>query len=391
MGMIDDLKSLGWKIKFAGIAAAATIVIFGGDVVIHQIGSYGAIGRVDLGWFSIPFTYLGIIGITNAINLLDGLNGLAGGVSLLGFLFMGIAALIAGNIMLALVCFAFVGALGAYLLFNFPKARVFMGDTGSLFLGFSLSITAVMLTQDANTSVDSMFPVLVLLIPIVDTVRVLVVRVLNGKNPFKADHLHLHFLITQKNISPMNVTLLFWLVTAVFGWIGLSLTHGTSMSYLNVVLFGSLFLSLFAAALTQEQRKVEAGAITPFPVELKAGLTDFSRYSATPPNIFYKGEIMTLKLIVLLGVLLLPTQSFTEQTGDPKAKDPQSGHMTPDAKPKLSKHNQAMVKQAEAAKNKRANIKAKLSKRNQAKIKQAEAAKMKNELIEKPNPDSTEQ
>jgi hypothetical protein len=100
---------------------------------------------------------------------------------------------------------------------------------------------------------------------------------------------------------------------------------------------------------------------------------------------------MTLKLIVLLGVLLLPTQSFTEQTGDPKAKDPQSGHMTPDAKPKLSKHNQAMVKQAEAAKNKRANIKAKLSKRNQAKIKQAEAAKMKNELIEKPNPDSTEQ
>lgn len=250
MGMTDDLKSLGWKSKLAGMAVAATIVIFGGDMAVHSIGVYGSFGRIELGLLSIPFTYIGIIGITNAINLLDGLDGLAGGVSLLAFLFMGLAATLAGDMMVAVICFAYVGALGAFLLYNFPKARIFMGDTGSLFLGFSLAVTALLLTQDPKSSVDSMFPVLVLLIPIFDTLRVLFVRLLNGKSPFLADNLHLHYLIVQQNISPVNVTLLFWTLTAAFGGIGLSLLDRPSMAYLMVALYASSFLGLFAASLT---------------------------------------------------------------------------------------------------------------------------------------------
>lgn len=303
MGMLDDLASLGWKTKFSVMATAATIVIFGGDITIHHIGVYGSLGRMDLGLLSIPFTYISIIGITNAINLLDGLDGLAGGVSLLGFLFMGIAALLAGNLEIAVICFAYVGALGAFLLYNFPRARIFMGDTGSLFLGFSLSVMAVLLTQDATSSVDAMFPVLVLLIPIFDTLRVLLVRLLNGKNPFKADNLHLHYLMTRKNMSAVNVTLLFWSATAVFGVVALSLINRTSASYLIFVLYAVWLLNLFAGRLTQRSRM-------PLPSEETA---DFARFDSARPEFARKGGTMTLKWMVVLGIVLLPTQMFAEE------------------------------------------------------------------------------
>lgn len=402
MGMMDDLKSLGWKTKFAGMAAAATIVIFGGDIAIHQIGTYGFLGRVDLGWLSIPFTYIGIIGITNAINLLDGLNGLAGGVSLLGFLFMGIAAALAGNIMVALVCFAFVGALGAFLLYNFPNARVFMGDSGSIFLGFSLSLTAVFLTQDASSSVDAMFPVLVLLIPIFDTLRVLAVRLLNGKNPFQADRLHLHYLILEKNISAVTAVLLFWSVTLLFGGIALTLSAKTSAQYLVVVLYASVLLGLFAFSLTQKRQTPEEGRLgTRRLAGLGAGPVGLPRYYNPSSDFVRKGGMMTLKWMVGLGIMLLAAQISAEEAAGLKTtqqgRDVQkprqgtlSGQPVPN-KAKLSKRNQAMIGQSEAAKIKNENLKAKhkLSKRNQTMIEQDQAAKKKRDLIEKSNNDST--
>jgi hypothetical protein len=222
---------------------------------------------------------------------------------------MGIAALLTGNIMVAVICFSFVGALGAFLIYNFPNARIFMGDTGSLFLGFSLSITAVLLTQDAASSVDSMFPVLVLLIPIFDTLRVLVVRLMNGKNPFQADRLHLHFLIVQNNISPVNVSLLFWALTATFGSIGLCLTNCSTTSYLNVVLLASLLLSLSAVILEQRQhvREKDRPAITL--AHFFPAITSFPR----------KRGLTTLKWIVVLGAVLLDAQTFAEESPVPKA------------------------------------------------------------------------
>lgn len=309
MGMIDDLRSLGWKTKFSVMAAAATIVIFGGDITVHQLGTYGSLGRIELGWLSIPFTFLSIIGITNAINLLDGLNGLAGGVSLLGFLFMGIAALLAGNVVIALVCFAFVGALAAFLLYNFPNARVFMGDAGSIFLGFSLSVTAVSLTQDANSSVEAMFPVLVLLIPIFDTVRVLIVRLLNGKNPFQADHLHLHYLIVKKQIPPVTVVLMFWLVTLLFGGIGLTMSTQASAQYLVIVLYASALLTLFAASLTPSRQPREEGGLKILrPVGTDTGQVAPPRYHNPGTSFARKGGMMTLKWMVVLGIMLLTAQ-----------------------------------------------------------------------------------
>lgn len=249
IGVLDDLKDLGWTAKFAGIIAAVSILIFGGNVAIDHIGSYGGLGRVELGMFSIPFTYVAVVGVTNAINLIDGLNGLAGGISLIAFLVMGIAALVAGNIPVAIICFSFVGALAGFLRYNFPKAKIFMGDSGSLFLGFSLALCAILLTQNDQHRVPPMFPVLVLIIPLFDTVRVMFIRLFKGRNPFKADKTHLHHLIVRHRNSCVTAVALLWLFTAVSGAVALSLRHYTSAVYMIVTLVFSLILTFFASSL----------------------------------------------------------------------------------------------------------------------------------------------
>jgi UDP-GlcNAc:undecaprenyl-phosphate GlcNAc-1-phosphate transferase len=254
MGGIDDWRHVGWKVKFLGIILAITIVIFGGGVVINSIGTYGSYGKVELGILSIPFTYFGIAGVTNAINLIDGLHGLAGGVSLIAFLFIGIAAYLSGNYILAVISLAFVGTLSGFLRYNFPNAKIFMGDTGSLFLGFSLAVFSILLTQDASIHVEPMFPILLLLIPIFDALRVMLVRIFKLKNPFKADKTHLHHLMIRRGFSSVNIVYFFWVLTFVFGFIAVSIVNRTATPYLLIVLFISLILSIFADSLIRREK-----------------------------------------------------------------------------------------------------------------------------------------
>ncbi len=255
IGMIDDCKHLGWKTKLIGMLIAITIFIYGGDTTIHYLGKYGAFKRIYLDTWSIFFTYLGIIGVTNAINLIDGLNGLAAGISLLGFLFIGFAAAITGNYPVAAASFAFVGTLGAFLRYNFPKARIFMGDSGSLFLGFSLAVFSVLLTQNKQYPVEPMYPVLVLLIPIFDTLRVMLLRVFTFKNPFLPDMTHLHHLAVKNRFSSKGAVVFFWSLTALFGFIALLMLmfNKSSLPYMVISLFSAFLLSVFANTLTMKK------------------------------------------------------------------------------------------------------------------------------------------
>jgi len=198
-----------------------------------------------LGILSIPFTYFSVVGVTNAINLIDGLNGLAGGLSLIAFLFIGIAAYLSGNHVLAMMSIAFVGALGGFLKYNFPKAKIFMGDSGSLFLGFSLAVFSIFLTQNENFRVDPMFPVMILLIPIFDTLRVMFVRAFNMKNPFKADKAHLHHLLVRRKFSSVNAVIFLWSLSIILGLLAVLIIKRTSTPYLVITLMTSLILSLY--------------------------------------------------------------------------------------------------------------------------------------------------
>jgi UDP-GlcNAc:undecaprenyl-phosphate GlcNAc-1-phosphate transferase len=257
VGAIDDWKQLGFTAKLLAILAAITIVVLGGDLVIRDIGTYGSVGRIHLGLLAIPFTYLCIVGVTNSMNLIDGLNGLAGGISFIASLFIATVAYLAGNHLLAGLCLAFAGAAGAFLRYNMlTRAHIFMGDSGSLFLGFSLSVFSIMLTQDPRYHVEPMFPLLVLLVPIFDTLRVMGLRAFSGRSPFEADTNHLHHLLLRAGFSPRKSVILLWSVTAVLG-LAATLIHfrGTSTPYLIVILTGSIFLSLFADSLGRRGNK----------------------------------------------------------------------------------------------------------------------------------------
>ena len=256
IGSVDDHRELGFTTKFLAMLAAITTVIFGGGLQIQQIGTYGSIGIVKLGILAIPFTYLCIIGVTNSVNLIDGLNGLAGGLAFFASLFIGVAAYISRNFELAAVCMGFTGALAGFLLYNFgAQASIFMGDSGSLFLGFSLSVFSILLTQDPRFHVEPLFPVLVLLIPIFDTLRVMGTRLFNGRSPFKADTSHLHHLLLNRGLPVTGIATLLWSLTLIQGVTAVLLIKRTSMPYLMVVLGTSLLFSVFANSLVKDRTK----------------------------------------------------------------------------------------------------------------------------------------
>jgi len=276
IGGIDDCKGLGWKVKLLATLVAISIVVFMGDIVIRDIGLYGFNRRITLGIIAIPFTYLCIVGVTNAINLIDGLNGLAGGIAMIAFFFLGLGGFIAGEHTLAFICFAFAGALLGFLFYNFPRAKIFMGDSGSLLLGFSLAVLSIQLTQgnnhfhslkpilneadlflaalSENLVLQPMFPVLVLLLPIFDTLRVMSMRMFQRKNPFHADKTHLHHLFIRKGNTPEVTVMILWALSCFYGFIAVLLVRRSSTPYLIVVLIICLIMSLFAESMSRRKR-----------------------------------------------------------------------------------------------------------------------------------------
>ena len=190
-GFIDDIKNLGYKEKFAGQIAAALMVILCGGVKIKCLGMLLPEDVILPDIISIPLTCFVIVGITNAINLSDGLDGLAGGVSLLSFVCIGYLAYRVDNIEIALFSFAAVGAIFGFLRFNTYPANIFMGDSGSQLLGFFVVVLSISLTQQ-NTPLSPVLPLLVIGFPVLDTFAVMAERLSTGRPVFTADKNHFH-------------------------------------------------------------------------------------------------------------------------------------------------------------------------------------------------------
>ena len=190
-GLVDDFRGLSAKWKFLGQIAAALVVIFWGGVKIRTLGTLAPDDFLLPGCVSIPLTLLAIVGVTNAINLADGLDGLAGGICLLIFTCIGYLAYIEGDTVNGLVALALVGAIFGFLRYNTFPATVFMGDTGSQLLGFSAVTLSLDLTQ-GNTALSPVLPLILLGIPVLDTLTVMATRIVRGRSPFMADRNHFH-------------------------------------------------------------------------------------------------------------------------------------------------------------------------------------------------------
>ena len=212
-GLLDDMRDLGFKTKFAGQFAAALMVIIYGGVKIKSLGMLLPDGVLLPDWLAMPLTFIVIVGITNAINLSDGLDGLAGGISLLSFLCIGYLAYSAGNFGIALLSAATVGAIFGFLRFNTYPATVFMGDAGSQLLGFMAITFSLKLTQ-GNAPLSPLLPLLLLGFPVLDTITVMFERVTNGKSPFVADKNHLHHKLMRLDLFHTEAVLSIYVLQA---------------------------------------------------------------------------------------------------------------------------------------------------------------------------------
>lgn len=189
-GVLDDCNDLNYKLKFIGQIIAASVVVYFGDVVIVRypfIEGY----EIPIGLAKV-ITVIFLVGITNAINLSDGLDGLAAGTSLLIIGCMMVIAYFSQDSIVFLFSLAVTGATIGFLRFNSHPALIFMGDSGSQFLGFCAGLIAILVSQNSNTALIPMLPVVVFGLPIFDTLFVMAKRLLEGRSPFSADRNHFH-------------------------------------------------------------------------------------------------------------------------------------------------------------------------------------------------------
>ena len=198
-GIADDWKGLSFKVKFVAQIAAALIAIFYGDVRIVRLGDLLP-GEMDLGyWVSVILTLVTIVGVTNAINLADGLDGLAGGICMLAFCCIGYLAYTVQDAGVLLPMAALVGAIVGFLRFNTYPATLFMGDTGSMLLGFSAIFFVLALTQGEG-GLSPLLPLVILGFPVLDTLSVMVERIAQGQSPFSADKRHFHHRLMRMGL-----------------------------------------------------------------------------------------------------------------------------------------------------------------------------------------------
>lgn len=244
VGALDDRFQLTPKIKLLGqVIAASVVVSFGIQVNFFYLPFDDA--AVILGWLSIPITVLWIVGVTNAINLIDGLDGLAAGVSAIATATMAVMALIMGNEPVALICLVLLGSILGFLWFNFHPAKIFMGDSGSLFLGFSLA-TLSLLGFKQVTLVSFIIPILILGVPLSDTFFAIVRRLLNKKGITVADKGHLHHCLQQMGFGHRGSVLAIYAVSMMFGLAAILLSQATLWGALVLVVVMLLAIELGA-------------------------------------------------------------------------------------------------------------------------------------------------
>lgn len=219
-GLKDDIIILSPWNKLGIQLAAATLVVFGQH--IHLNSAFGLLGINQIpSIISAPLSILIIIGITNSINLIDGIDGLATGLGIIASFVFGIWFYLHNDLGFACINFALFGSLVAFILFNFAPAKIFMGDAGALVLGFILACSFIHLLQSAPATIHFQsniiwFAMSVLIVPIFDTLRVIVLRLIKGKSLFVGDRLHIHFALLRIGMSHKQIAISLYATTLLF-------------------------------------------------------------------------------------------------------------------------------------------------------------------------------
>lgn len=243
MGLVDDLRGLNPWFKLS-VQLAAALLCFWFGLRIELVSNPFGGGQFALGWLALPVTVVWLVGVTNAFNMVDGMDGLAGGLACLISISVGMMALLHGRALVAIFTVTIVGATLGFLRFNFHPARIFMGDGGSYFLGFLLAALAVRTGEKSSFIVSIAIPLLILGVPILETGVTVLRRLLAGKPLFQADGGHIHHMLMRGGFSQRVIVLLMYLVTAVFGLAAFALVVNRAMGIAVVTLVVSVVLAL---------------------------------------------------------------------------------------------------------------------------------------------------
>ncbi|WP_138430249.1 MraY family glycosyltransferase [Fodinibius saliphilus] len=261
VGLKDDLVVLSARKKLIAQLSAAALVIFGGDILISNF--YGVFGLAEIPyWAAVPVTFFTIIVVINAVNLIDGIDGLAGGIGTIASLLFGIVFWYTGHLPMAVFSFCLSGALAGFLYHNFSPASIFMGDTGSMILGFLLSIQAIEFIGLSGEpgfaaifgNASPILPAAILGFPLYDTLRVVLRRVRRKNSIFQPGQDHVHHELLRMGFSHKNASLLLYAksislvaVTGLLALLGMNV---------NLLLGSVVFASLFVFPTNGLKRRV---------------------------------------------------------------------------------------------------------------------------------------
>jgi UDP-GlcNAc:undecaprenyl-phosphate/decaprenyl-phosphate GlcNAc-1-phosphate transferase len=214
-GVMDDIKPLSAKTKLIGQVLATLVITLYGGIIINEISAFGI--YMSFGIFAYPITILFIIAIINSINLIDGLDGLASGISAIFFLTIGIIAFITNQFggLDVVLAFIMLGSTLGFLFHNFYPAKIFLGDTGSMFLGFIISIISLLGFKNVTLS-SFIIPILILAVPILDTLFAIIRRTLKKQSFSVPDKEHIHHQLLKMNLSHRNTVLVIYLIDILF-------------------------------------------------------------------------------------------------------------------------------------------------------------------------------
>ncbi|CDQ38358.1 MULTISPECIES: glycosyltransferase family 4 protein [Virgibacillus] len=246
VGILDDVMQLSAKVKFGGQLIAAMVPVFGGYTIEFITVPFG--DRIEFGIAAIPLTIIWIVAITNAINLIDGLDGLAAGVSSIALLTISVLAISMGNYPIALLSFMLLGSTIGFLVYNFHPAKIFMGDTGSLFLGYMISVIAVMGLFKNVALFSLMVPIIILAIPILDTLFAIIRRIVHKKPLAAPDKFHLHHCIIRMGYSHSQTVIMIYALSGLFSLAAVILTRsamwGTTIILMTVLIMVELIVEV---------------------------------------------------------------------------------------------------------------------------------------------------
>lgn len=257
-GLADDLMNLSPAGKFIGEVLAALACVGIGRISIVSLGNLFGFGNIELHFLAVPFTVFAVVGVMNAINLIDGLDGLAGGVSTIACLAFSVMSFKYGNEQLLPMTMALMGATMGFLRYNTFPARIFMGDSGSLFLGYCLAFFSIILVNSSDIHLSPMIPVVILGVPIFDALVVMMNRLRKGYRIFSPDKTHIHHRLLDLGVGHKLTVILVYGVSYLFAAIGIALDHlkGYQLSLVLFILLSLFYFSVHLLARAGTERKI---------------------------------------------------------------------------------------------------------------------------------------